>query len=152
MRKSPNIVSRRTSHGNTGFTEAPHTRRLSATFQFLQTKPTEVRSAWYFNKTDISRHCKEQGLEVGAFQIETKTSNLIILSFCRAPKGNLNQYLRKIDATLKYAYNPKSEFLICGDINIDYLNENNRKKQIKSIVKRTIGHRLQILQQEFKMT
>jgi hypothetical protein len=31
-------------------------------------------------------------------------------------------------------YNPKTEFLICGDINIDYLNENYRKKQINSLL------------------
>jgi hypothetical protein len=27
-------------------------------------------------------------------------------------------------------YNPKSEFLICGDIKVDDLNDNNQKKQI----------------------
>jgi hypothetical protein len=36
--------------------------------------------------------------------------------------------------TLKYLYNPKSEFLICGDINIDYLNEGNRKKQMNTLL------------------
>jgi hypothetical protein len=39
-----------------------------------------------------------------------------------------------LDATLKYLYNPKSEFLICGDINIDYLGESNRKKQMNSLL------------------
>jgi hypothetical protein len=33
-----------------------------------------------FNKTDISHHCKEMDLEICAIQLETKTSNLIILS------------------------------------------------------------------------
>jgi hypothetical protein len=31
-------------------------------------------------------------------------------------------------------YNPKSEFLICGDINTDYHSENNQKKQMKSLL------------------
>jgi hypothetical protein len=37
---------------------------------------------------------------------------------------------------LLYLHNPKSEFLICGDINIDYeyLSESNRKKQINSLL------------------
>jgi hypothetical protein len=43
--------------------------------------------------------------------------------------GDFQQFLRGLDAALKYLYNPKTEFLICGDISIDYLNENNRKKQ-----------------------
>jgi hypothetical protein len=33
---------------------------------------------------------------------------------------------------LEYLYSPKSEFIICGDINI---SENNRKQQINSLLK-----------------
>jgi exonuclease III len=66
-------------------------------------------------------------LEICAIQLETKTSTLIILSLYRAPSGDFQQFLKGLDATLKYLYNPETEFLICGDINIDCLNENNRK-------------------------
>jgi hypothetical protein len=82
-----------------------------------------------FNKTDISHHCKEQDLEIYAVQLETKTSNLITLSLYRAHTGDFHQFQRGLDATLKYLYNPKTEFLICGDINIDYLNENIKKNK-----------------------
>jgi hypothetical protein len=34
----------------------------------------------------------------------------------RAPSGDFNQFLMRLDTTLKYLYNPKSEFIICGDI------------------------------------
>jgi hypothetical protein len=81
-----------------------------------------------FNKIDISQHCKEQDLEICAIQLETRTSNLVILSLYRAPSGDFKQFLRGLDATLKYLYNTKTEFLICGEINIDHLNENYRKK------------------------
>jgi hypothetical protein len=89
-----------------------------------------VKKDQCFNKIDILYHCKEQNLEIWAVQLETKTSNSIILSLYRAPSGDFNQFLRGLDAILKYLYNPKTEFLICGDINIDYLNENNRKKKL----------------------
>jgi hypothetical protein len=83
-----------------------------------------VKKNQCFNKTGISHHCKEQNLEICAIQLDTKTSNLIILSLYKAPSGDFHQFLRGLDATLKYLYNPKTEFLIYGDINIDYLNEN----------------------------
>jgi hypothetical protein len=70
-----------------------------------------------FNKTDISHHCKEQDLEISVVQLENKTCNLITLSLHRALKGDFNLFVRGSHATLQYLYNPKPEFLICGDIN-----------------------------------
>jgi hypothetical protein len=93
-----------------------------------------VRKDQCFNKTDISHSCKEQDFEICAIRLETKTANLIILSLYRAPSGDLIQFLKRLDVTLKYLYNPKSYFIICGSINIDYLDENKsnqgkRKKE-----------------------
>jgi hypothetical protein len=42
---------------------------------------------------------------------------------------NFNQFIKRIDDTLIYLYYPKSDFLFCDYINVDYLNENNWKKQ-----------------------
>jgi hypothetical protein len=86
-----------------------------------------VKKDQCFKKIDISYHCKEQDLEICAIQLETKSSNLIILSLYRAPSDDFQQFLRGLDATLKHLYNPKTEFLICGFINIDYLNQNYKK-------------------------
>jgi exonuclease III len=89
-----------------------------------------VREDQSFNKIDTSLHCAEQTLEVRAIELEIKSSNLRILALCRVPSANFNQFIKRLDATLKYLYNPKSEFLICGDINVAYLNDNSWEKQI----------------------
>jgi hypothetical protein len=89
----------------------------------------------HFSKIDISHHCKEHDSEICAIQLVPKTSNLIILSFYRASSGDINEFLRRLDTTLKYLYNPKVEFIICGDINVNYLNEYNQKKQVNSLLK-----------------
>jgi hypothetical protein len=60
-------------------------------------------------KINISHHCKRQNLEICATQLETKTANLIVLHLYRAPSGDV----KKLGMTLKYAYNPKCEFIIC---------------------------------------
>jgi hypothetical protein len=54
---------------------------------------------------------------------------------CRNPSGDINDFLKRLDVMLKYLYSPKSQFIICGDINVNYLNENNRKQQINSLLK-----------------
>jgi hypothetical protein len=40
----------------------------------------------------------------------------------RGPSGDFIQFLKRLDVILKYLHNPKSEFIICGNIN--YLDEN----------------------------
>jgi hypothetical protein len=57
----------------------------------------------------------------------TEAYNLTVLIMYRVPSGDVNEFLRRLDATLKYLYDPKCEFLMCGDINVNYLNENNQK-------------------------
>jgi exonuclease III len=94
-----------------------------------------VKEDQLFNKIDISRHCKEQDLEICAIQLVTKSSNLIILSLYRAPSGDINEFLKRLDAILMYLYSPKSEFIICGHINMNCLNENSHKHQINSLLK-----------------
>jgi hypothetical protein len=76
----------------------------------------------------ISQHCKEQDFEICAIQLVTKISNLIILSLYRAPSGDVNELLRRLDSTLKYLHNPKSDFITCGDKNVNYLNRNSLLK------------------------
>jgi hypothetical protein len=52
----------------------------------------------YFNKIDISHQCKEQDLEICAIQLVTKAANLIILNLYRAPSGDINEFLKRLDA------------------------------------------------------
>jgi exonuclease III len=93
-----------------------------------------VRKDLYFNKTDISHNSREKDLEICAVEIETKATKLIIFCLCRAPTGDFNQFINHLDDTLKLFDKPKAEFLICGDINTDYLIESNRKKQLASLL------------------
>jgi hypothetical protein len=88
-----------------------------------------IRKDQCFKKIDALHYCEEQMLEICAVQLETKTSNIIIC-LNRAPSGDFNQFIKRLDVTSKYLYNPKSEFLICGDINTDHLTENNQRKQL----------------------
>jgi len=57
-----------------------------------------------FNKIDTLLHCAEQTLEVCATEFETKSSNLIILVLYRVPSTDFNQFIDRLDATLKYLY------------------------------------------------
>jgi exonuclease III len=77
------------------------------------------------NNIDISHNCLEKDLEICAVELETEASKLIILSLYTAPTGDFNWYIQNLDDTLKYLHKSKAEFLICGDINTNYLIQSN---------------------------
>jgi hypothetical protein len=39
--------------------------------------------------------------------------------------ANFIKFIKRLYATVKYLYNSQSEFLICGDIIVDYISDNN---------------------------
>jgi hypothetical protein len=68
---------------------------------------------------------KEQDWEICAVQLGTKTSHLIILN-----------WISKIGCNIKSTCTIHSlEFIICGNINISYLNEKSQKKQVNSLLR-----------------
>jgi hypothetical protein len=69
-----------------------------------------------------------RNIEICAVQIEVRLFHVIVICVYRAPSGNFSPFLRLLDSTLKFLYKPRTEFLICGDINVDYLIDNDHKK------------------------
>ena len=52
----------------------------------------------------------------------------------RAPTGNFNLFLNKFDDSIKLIYRANLNRILCGDINFDYLTENDRKRQLDSLL------------------
>jgi len=53
---------------------------------------------------------------------------LIILAIYRSPSGKFTNFLKNLESVLNSWFSNKTELVICGDININYL-ENCRKRQ-----------------------
>ena len=87
-----------------------------------------------FSKINTSHNCKEKDLEICSIELETGSSTLIILSLYRVSTKDFNQFIKNLDDALKHPYEPKVEFLICGDINTDYLIKSSLKKQLASLL------------------
>jgi exonuclease III len=85
-------------------------------------------------KHQSTKHCKEQDIEIAAIQIKFNDKNVIILCVYRAPSGNYDYFLNKLDNILNALHNYKTEFIVCGNINISYLEINNKKKQLHNLL------------------
>jgi predicted nucleotidyltransferase len=48
----------------------------------------------------------------------------------RSLSEDFGHFLRVLHSTLKSLQKPKTEFVICGEIHVDYITVNRRKKQL----------------------
>jgi exonuclease III len=81
-----------------------------------------------FFSISLDKYCKEKDIEVCAVRLKITPIQLIILVIHRPPSGNFTNFLKNVDSILNTWYSNKIEFVICGDININYL-ENCKKRQ-----------------------
>jgi len=51
----------------------------------------------------------------------------------RAPSGNMREFLDILDDVLGYLYHPLTELIICGDINVNYLTENENQTKLYTV-------------------
>jgi exonuclease III len=93
-----------------------------------------VREDLCCNRTDVSYYCEEKNFETYAVLLEIKGFHIIIICIYRSPPGDFGHFLRLLDATLKYLQKPKTEFVICGNINVDYITDNHRKQQLSLLL------------------
>jgi hypothetical protein len=93
-----------------------------------------VKENVLYQTMDLRRVCREKTFGTCAVKLQIASTKLIVLCIYRAPSGNLNQFIELLDSALKQLYQLSVEFLICGDININYLIESNIKKQLDSMM------------------
>jgi hypothetical protein len=86
-----------------------------------------VHKSLEIDSIDIENYCKEKDLEACAIKLNLNSTHICIITTYRAPLGNFNFFINKLDAILRKLHNPAIEFIICGDINIDYLKNTDKK-------------------------
>jgi hypothetical protein len=59
---------------------------------------------------------KAQDFDICALNHEFSSVNICVLTIYRAPTGNFNYFIYKIDAILHTLYTPTLDFITCGDI------------------------------------
>jgi hypothetical protein len=76
---------------------------------------------------DVSQFCIEKTFEVCATQLDLGNYYIIIIFIYRSLSGNFFNFFNQLNSILKYLYNTKAEFIICGDLNVDFSKDSNFK-------------------------
>ena len=88
-----------------------------------------VHKSLTYSTIKLDKFCKEQDIEISAAKITLLSALIIIICIYRSPNGNFALFLKNIDIVLSQYSKPGSEIILCGDINIDYLNKKCHKRQ-----------------------
>ena len=87
-----------------------------------------------YTNISLLKYCKEQDLEIVAVKLKLALKSVIVLCVYRAPGGNLEYFLNQLDSILNSLEKPKTEHILCGDLNINYIGTNNKKTQLENLL------------------
>jgi len=73
-------------------------------------------------------------LEVCAVRLKITPIQLIILAIYRSPSGNFTNIFKNLNNILNTWYTNKIEFVICGDMNINYLENCKKRQQLDALL------------------
>ena len=86
-----------------------------------------------FFSISLDKYCKEKDIEVCAVRLKiTAIHNHI--SYLQVTFRQLHQFSKNLDSILNTRYSNKTEFVICGDININYLDNCNKRQQLDTLL------------------
>jgi len=91
-----------------------------------------VHETLLFSTAEFNEFCKDQDLEVCAVKLHISLV-LCILCVYRPPAGKFTYPLSSLDSILNQLYTNSINIIICGDININYIDNTNNKLQLYSL-------------------
>ena len=94
-----------------------------------------VQESLRYVKIDVEKHCKDKDFEVCAIKIHLNMKSACIITIYRTPTGNFDLFISKLDTILRKLYTVTTEYIICGDINVDYLVDSDRKSRLEALLK-----------------
>jgi len=94
-----------------------------------------VQESLRYVKIDLEKYCKDKDFEVCAIKIHFNTKSAYTIATYRAPSGNFDLFFSKLDKIFRKLYTVTTEYIICGDINIDYLVDSDRKSWLEALLK-----------------
>jgi exonuclease III/uncharacterized protein YutD len=85
-------------------------------------------------KIELDEFCNDLDMEVCAVQLHFSEITFYILCIYRPPSGNFSYFLSSLESVLNQLFSNSNNIIICGDININYLDNTNNKLHLDSLL------------------
>jgi len=93
-----------------------------------------IHETLLFSTAELKEFCKDQDLEVCAVKLHISSFVLCVLHVYSSPTGNFAYILSSLGSILNQLYTNSINIIICGDTNINYLDNTNNKFQLDSLL------------------
>jgi exonuclease III len=87
-----------------------------------------------FNTINLDQYNKENYQEICALNLRILSSSFIVIWIYRSPKGDLTYFLNKLESILNKIYKTSTELILCGDFNMNCLDDYCRKHLLDSLL------------------
>jgi hypothetical protein len=92
------------------------------------------RSTRSHDTINIDEFCIDKDIEACVIQLDSTFDKLCILTIYRYPSGNFTNFLKHLNLILQKLYNNKYKIIICGDVDVNYLQNDNRRSQLDAVL------------------
>jgi len=82
----------------------------------------------------MDRYSNEKDIEMCAIKLHISLHTIIIVTVYRFPAGDTDYFLNNLEEALNHIYNNTVNIILCGDFNINYLNDNQDKQALNSLL------------------
>jgi hypothetical protein len=82
----------------------------------------------------MDRYSNENDIEIHAVKLHISLRTIIIVTVYRSPTGNRDYFLNNLEEVLNHIYNNTVDTILCGDFNINYLNDNQDKQALNALL------------------
>jgi hypothetical protein len=86
-----------------------------------------------FTVPDLCKYGKEKDIEICGVKLNVSSSIVYVITIYKSLVGDFNYFLQNLDKVLQSLYAPVSRIIICGDININYLIENDWRRRLDNV-------------------
>jgi hypothetical protein len=87
-----------------------------------------------FNIINLDQYNREKDLEICAVKIRFPSGSITVICIYRSPTGNFNYFLNQLESILNKTYTVINSLILCGDFNINHLNNHSRKHLLESLL------------------
>ena len=93
-----------------------------------------VQNKMYYTAINMDRYSDGKDIEICVLKLHISLCTIIIVTVYRSPTSNKDCFLNNLEEALNLIYNNTVDIILCGHFNLNYLNDNQDKQALNSLL------------------